>query len=141
MRKRNELEAMRREQFPGESVSADVKEDETTFPFWRKKEFKLRELTRRIMELSKRNQLSEVIFLVFRIARDLSRVRWISRSFESDISADIWVWAAKNRFVMLTSWENHGFVYHRIRVGFLASAWGGYYNFCFILLHARFLRS
>lgn len=60
VRKRKELEIMGREQFPAESVSADVSEDEKTFPFWRKTEFKLRELTRRIMELSKRHQLDLV---------------------------------------------------------------------------------
>jgi hypothetical protein len=72
VRKRKELEIMGREQFPAESVSADVSEDEKTFPFWRKKEFKLRELTRRIIELSKRHQLDLVIFLAFWVPRGLS---------------------------------------------------------------------
>lgn len=69
VRKRKELEIMGREQFGTESVSGDVNEEEKTYPFWRKKEFKLRELTRRIMELSKRHQLDLVIFLAFWIAR------------------------------------------------------------------------
>lgn len=69
VRKRKELEIMERE---CELVSADGSEDEKAFPFWRKKEFKLRELTRRIMELSKRHQLDLVIFLAFFIARKSS---------------------------------------------------------------------
>lgn len=69
VRKRKELEIMGHDQFPGESVSVDVNEDDKQFPFWRKKEFKLRELTRRIMELSKRHQLDLVICLAFWIAR------------------------------------------------------------------------
>lgn len=57
VRKRRELEIMERER---ELFSADGNEEEKAYPFWRKKEFKLRELTRRIMELSKRHQLDLV---------------------------------------------------------------------------------
>lgn len=70
VRKRRELEIMERER---EAVAADGIEDEKAFPFWRKKEFKLRELTRRIVELSKRQQLDNVVFLAL----------WIVRKFRS----------------------------------------------------------
>ncbi|XP_024382492.1 pentatricopeptide repeat-containing protein At5g10690 isoform X2 [Physcomitrium patens] len=68
VRKRKELEIMGRDQLPGEFVSADSNENEKTFPFWRKKEFKLRELTRRIMELSARRQL-DLVFEELEVAK------------------------------------------------------------------------
>ncbi|CAK9860089.1 unnamed protein product [Sphagnum jensenii] len=60
VRRRRELEILQREQM---SSQAETVKDESAvkiWPFWRKKEFKLRALTRRIVELSNRKQLGKV---------------------------------------------------------------------------------
>lgn len=60
VRRRRELEMLQREQL---SSQAETVKDESAvkiWPFWRKKEFKLRALTRRIVELSNRKQLGKV---------------------------------------------------------------------------------
>lgn len=63
VRKRRELELLQREQVPVESESVEGDGAEKIFPYWRKKEFRMRALTRRIMDLTKRKQLDRVIFL------------------------------------------------------------------------------
>jgi hypothetical protein len=62
VRKRRELELLQREQVPVEPESVEGDATEKIFPYWRKKEFRMRALTRRIMELTKRRQLDQVIF-------------------------------------------------------------------------------
>ncbi|CAK9257671.1 unnamed protein product [Sphagnum jensenii] len=60
VRRRRELEMLQREQL---SSQAETVKDESAvkiWPFWRKKEFKLRALTRRIVELSNRKQLGKI---------------------------------------------------------------------------------
>lgn len=62
VRKRRELELLQREQVPVEPESVEGDGAEKIFPYWRKKEFRMRALTRRIMDLTKRRQLDQVIF-------------------------------------------------------------------------------
>lgn len=64
VRRRRELEILQREQLPTDSSSEEISGVTKQWPFWRKKEFKMRALTRRILELSKRRQLDQVFLSV-----------------------------------------------------------------------------
>ncbi len=60
VRRRRELEMLQREQLSSQGETVKDESAVKIWPFWRKKEFKLRALTRRIVELSNRKQLGKV---------------------------------------------------------------------------------